>query len=194
MDAEKYFQEFPVLETKRLILRPVNQNDAKDLFNYYSDDEVTQFMNINSIHKEEEAKVIIQNIQGKYEKKEMIPWAITLKGEERLIGTCYLSDFSMGAMATAGYDLSKRYWNVGIMTESLKAIVSFGFYQLGIHRIQSFIHPENIDSIELLEKLDFKNEGYLRQYQYHYDEKHFRNVFVFSLLKKDFECESICPA
>lgn len=194
MDAEKYFQEFPTLETKRLILRPIRQKDAKDLFNYYSDDEVTQFMNRNSIHKEEEAKAIIQNLQEKYEKKEMLPWAITLKGEERLIGTCYLSDFSMGAMATTGYDLSQRYWNVGIMTESLKAIAFFGFYQLGLHRIQSFIHPENIDSIELLEKLDFKNEGYLRQYQYHYDEKDFRNVFIFSLLKKDFECESICPA
>ncbi len=194
MDAEKYFQEFPVLETKRLILRPIAQKDAKDLLNYYSNDEVTQYMNINSIHREEEAKVIIENIQEKYEKKEMITWAITLKGEERLIGTCYLSDFTMGAMATVGYDLSKRYWNVGIMTESLKTIAFFGFYQLGLHRIQSFIHPENIDSIELLEKLDFKNEGYLRQYQYHYDEKQFRNVFIFSLLKKDFECESICPA
>ena len=194
MNVEKYFQDFPVLETKRLLLRPIKPEDAKDLLKYYSDDEVTQYMNMNSIHREEEGKTIIQNLQEKYEKKEMITWAITLKGEERLIGTCYLSDFTMGAIATVGYDLSKRYWNVGIMTESLKTIAFFGFYQLGLHRIQSFIHPENIDSIELLEKLDFKSEGYLRQYQYHYDEKQFRNVFIFSLLKKDFECESICPA
>ncbi len=194
MDGEKYFEEFPVLETKRLILRPVNTNDGKDLLKYYSDDEVTQYMNINSIEKEEQAKVFIDDFLERYEKKEMIPWAITFKGEERLIGTCSLSDFSMGTIATLGYDLSRKHWNVGIMTESLKAVIAFGFYQLGLHRIQSFIHPENIASIELLEKLDFKNEGYLRQYQYHYDEKDFRNVFIFSLLKKDFECESICPA
>jgi len=194
MNTEKHFQEFPVLTTKRLVLRPMKIDDAKDLLNYYSDDEVTRFMNFNSIEKEEKAKEIIENNQERYEKSEMIPWAITLKGEERLIGTCYLSDFSMGAIGTIGYDLSKRYWNVGIMTEALKAVITFGLYQLGLHRIQSFIHPENIASIELLEKLDFKNEGYLRQYQYHYDEKEFRNIFIFSLLKKDFECESICPA
>jgi len=194
MNAEKHFKEFPVLETKRLILRPMKTDDAKDLFKYYSDDEATGFMNFNSIDDEEKAKEIIENHQQRYEKKEMIPWAITLKGEERVIGTCYLEDFFMGAIGTIGYDLSKRYWNVGIMTEALKAIITFGLYQLGLHRIQSFIHPENIASIELLEKLNFKNEGYLRQYQYHYDEKEFKNIFIFSLLKKDFECESICPA
>jgi [ribosomal protein S5]-alanine N-acetyltransferase len=151
-------------------------------------------MNINSIDKVEKAREILQNHQQRYQKKEMIPWAITFKGEDRLIGTCFLSDFSMGSIATIGYDLSKRHWNVGLMTESLKAVITFGFYQLGLHRIQSFVDPENIASIELIEKLDFKNEGYLRQYQYHYDEKEFRNIFIFSLIKKDFECESICPA
>jgi [ribosomal protein S5]-alanine N-acetyltransferase len=194
MNTEKYFQEFPVLETKRLILRPIKTDDAKELLKYYSDDDVTQFMSFHSIEGEEEAKRLIENSQQKYQKKEMIPWAITFKGEERLIGTCFLSDFSMDSIATIGYDLSKRYWNVGIMTESLKALVTFGFYQMGLHRIQSFLHPENIASIELLEKLNFKNEGYLREYQYHYDEKQFKNVFIFSLIKKDFECESICPA
>ena len=194
MNSNKCFQEFPVLETNRLILRSMNQKDTKDLLKYYSDDEVTQYMNINSIKQEEKAKEIIEDFQEKYKGKEAIPWAIVFKGEERLIGTCSLSNFYRGSMADLNYDLSKRHWNVGIMTESLKAVISFAFYQLGLHRIQSFVHPENIASIELLEKLNFKNEGYLRQYQYHVDEKDFRNVFVFSLLKKDFECESICPA
>jgi len=194
MDTAKYFQEFPVLESKRLVLRGIKTEDGKDLYKYYSDEEVTQYMNINSLDREEEARKLIEKMQGRYEKEEILPWGITFKGEDRLIGTCYLSDFSMGSMATLSYDLSKRHWNVGIMTESLKLIASFAFYQLGLHRIQSFVHPENIASIELLEKLDFTNEGYLRQYQYHYGEKDFRNVFIFSLLKKDFECESICPA
>lgn len=194
MSIEKYFQEFPRLETKRLILRPIEMSDSKDLFKYYSDDDVTEFLNFNSIEKEEEAKTHIKNSLEKYKNQEMISWAITLKGEDRLIGTCHLSNFRLNSIASIDYDLSKRYWNVGIMTETLKAVLPFGFYQLGLHRIQSFLHPENIASIELFEKLNFKNEGYLRQYQYHYDEKNFRNVFILSLLKKDFECESICPA
>ncbi len=194
MNTDKYFKKFPVMESKRLVLRGITVEDAKDLYNYYSDDEVTQYMNINSLDDEEQGKELISGMQSRYEKKEIIPWGITFKGENRLIGTCYLSDFSMGGIATLGYDLSKRHWNVGIMTESLKSVIAFGFYQMGLHRIQSLVHPENIASIELLEKLDFINEGYLREYQYHYDEKYFRNVFIFSLLKKDFECESICPA
>ena len=193
MEIEKSFTDFPELTTKRLVLRALKPKDGKALYSYYSDDEVTQFMNFNSLEKETEAADRIEEILAEYRNKESIPWAITLKGEDRLIGTCILTDFTLGAMATLRYDLSKRYWNVGIMTEGLKAIENYAFYQLGLHRIQSFVHPENIASIELLEKLDFKNEGYLRQYQYHYGEKCFQNVFLFSLLKKDFECESICP-
>lgn len=194
MSINQFFQEFPRLETQRLILRPMKISDAKDLLKYYSDEDITGFLNFNSIEKEEQAQAFIKMYLGKYKNQEMIPWAITLKGDERLIGTCFLSDFQRDSIATLGYDLSKRYWNVGIMTETLKAVLPFGFYQLGLHRIQSFLHPENIASIELLEKLNFKNEGYLREYEYHHDEKDFRNVFIFSLLKKDFECESICPA
>ncbi len=193
MGMKAAFQEFPIVRTKRLILRAMDNGDAKDLFKHYGDDEVTRFMNCNSLEQPHEAETLIEQYREAYDKKQAIFWGITLKGEGRIIGTCLLSQFSLGAMGTLNYDLSPQYQNVGLMTEALKEVFAFAFYEMGLHRIQALVHPEDIASIELLEKLDFKNEGYLRKYQYHYGEKNFRNVFIFALLKKDFECESICP-
>ena len=49
------------------------------------------------------------------------------------------------------------------MTEAVNEILSFGFNQLGLVRIQAIVAVENIASKKLLTKFKFK-EGYLRQY------------------------------
>ncbi|WGT41733.1 GNAT family protein [Lysinibacillus sp. 1 U-2021] len=66
-----------------------------------------------------------------------------------------------------GYELSKNYWHLGIMSETMKEVLSIGFNQLGLVRIQAIVAVENIASKKLLTKFTFKEEGYLRQYEYH---------------------------
>lgn len=44
--------EFPQLETERLILRKITSDDTETIFNYWSDDEVTKYMNIESFQRQ----------------------------------------------------------------------------------------------------------------------------------------------
>ena len=58
-----------------------------------------------------------------------------------------------------GYILNRRYWNQGYMTEAARKVVSFGFEQLGLHRIIATCDPANIGSYRVMEKIGMQREG-----------------------------------
>ncbi|NBC73014.1 GNAT family N-acetyltransferase [Paenibacillus sacheonensis] len=68
------------------------------------------------------------------------------------------------------------------MLEALGAIIPFGFKNLGLHRIQAMVMPENNASISLLEKCNFKNEGLLRAYSFG---TLFTDTLIYSLLAEE---------
>lgn len=57
----------------------------------------------------------------------------------------------------------KSEWNKGYATEAIKAIVDFAFNTMDLNRIEAFITPGNDSSINVLRKLNFKQEGILRE-------------------------------
>ena len=63
-----------------------------------------------------------------------------------------------------GYWMGENYARQGLMTDAVKAVVSFSFEELGLHRIEAACVPENIPSRDLLRKIGFKEEGYARKY------------------------------
>lgn len=62
-----------------------------------------------------------------------------------------------------GYWLGEPFWNRGIMTEVVKAIVAFGFNELKAHRIFAGIFSFNTASARVLQKCGFKHEATLHQ-------------------------------
>ena len=63
--------------------------------------------------------------------------------------------------AEVGYDLLEEYWENGYTTDVLEEIVSYGFDELGLVRIEATVDPKNVISIRVLEKNGFKLEGTL---------------------------------
>ena len=61
-----------------------------------------------------------------------------------------------------GYIIDPAHQRKGIAREAVSAMLDFCFGELGLHRVQAFIHPDNIASRTLVEKLGFRNEGLLR--------------------------------
>jgi len=61
-----------------------------------------------------------------------------------------------------GYWLAERYWNKGIMTKAVKAMVSYGFTNLGLIRIHTGVFSHNTPSMKVLEKAGFSLEGIFR--------------------------------
>ncbi len=115
---------------------------------------------------------------------EAIRWGITLKGEDRVLGSCGFHHFDAGFhRAETGYELNRAYWRQGMMTEAMSAILTYGFDFLGLHRVEAIIDMANEQSKGLLLKLGFTYEGNLRQRYFFRDR--FEDEHYFGLLKDE---------
>jgi [ribosomal protein S5]-alanine N-acetyltransferase len=173
---------FPVLETERLLLRELTLKDAEALFSILSDSDGVRFYDIPFIHIEQ-ARRAIERHRLRFRYNEALRWAITLKSENRLLGNCGYSWDKDNHFAVLSYVLARPYWNQGIMTEALNAIIPFGFKNCHLHRIEADVSLPNIASQRVLQKLGFHEEG-LRRGRFlvdgrYYDEK------IFALLADD---------
>ncbi|MBZ5696889.1 MAG: GNAT family N-acetyltransferase [Acidobacteriia bacterium] len=82
-----------------------------------------------------------------------------------------------------GYWLDEAYQGQGIMTRACRAIVTEGFRQYGLHRIEIRCATGNIRSSAIPRRLGFVEEGILREAEWLYD--HWVDLRVFSMLEQD---------
>lgn len=177
---------FPQLETERFILRKLTPEDAGDLFHYFSNDEVTKYYDLDSFVELKQAEELIHNWNSRYNENLGIRWAITIKKENRVLGTCGFHNWAKEHYkAEIGYELTPEYWRQGVMKEVLREVMRFGFEDLRLNRIEAFIDPDNISSRYLLEKLGFSEEGYLKEC--YYEKSQFVDAVLFSFLKRQYQ-------
>ncbi|MBN3526741.1 GNAT family N-acetyltransferase [Paenibacillus apiarius] len=178
-------KSFPILETDRLRLRQLRAEDAQELYHYFSQDEVTQYYDLESFVEMRQAEELIANWNRRYEEQQGIRWGITYKPDDVIIGTCGFHNwFKDHRKAEIGYELTPEYWRQGIMTEAIAQVMKFGFEEMGLHRIEAFIDPDNISSRKLLEKAGLREEGRLREC--FYEKGQFVDAVIFSILKREF--------
>ena len=65
--------------------------------------------------------------------------------------------------AEVGYSLARDYWNQGIMTEALRAVIAFGLDTLRLHRIEAQHETDNPASGRVMAHVGMQYEGTLRQ-------------------------------
>lgn len=181
--TDNLFDAFPEIETDNLILREIMPEDRDAVFAIFSDDEVTRYYDLATMRKRKEADELIDFFDERFASESMIRWGITRKGEDLVIGTCgyVLLHRHRGEI---GYDLRRNEWGKGVMAEALDAIIDFGFSAMDLQRVEALVMVENVASAKLLRKLDFTEEGTLRNYD------HFKGAFhdmrCFSLLKHEY--------
>jgi ribosomal-protein-alanine N-acetyltransferase len=87
-----------------------------------------------------------------------------------------------------GYIIDPAYLQKGIATEAVSAMLDFCFGELGLRRVQAFIHPDNTASRKLVEKLRFRAEDLLRDNLRVGDD--WRDDMLYALLKTDYRSET----
>jgi ribosomal-protein-alanine N-acetyltransferase len=157
---------FPTLETDRLLLRQLAATDARDAFLFLSDEENIRYYDPAPMTQLEQAGMSIERHRRRFAQQEALRWGITLKGENRVIGNGGYAWDAENHLAVLSYILAKPYWDQGIMTEALTAMIQFGFDHIGLHRLEAQVASPNLASARLLEKLGFQEEGRLRDRQY----------------------------
>ncbi len=186
-NIQRVFGGLPTFETERLKIRLFNENDVDDLYEYCSDDEVTKYLIFPTYRSRQDAIDRINYCKEGYERLEApILWAIEYKEDEKLIGGIdFVKWDEANNKAEIGYLLSRKYWNKGIMTEALAAIIEFGFEKMGLNRIEICCDERNIGSARVMEKNGLKYEGTLRQERFQKGE--YVNVKYYSILKDEYK-------
>ena len=139
------------LETDRLILRPFELDDAESMFNNWAnDEEVTKYVTWNTHKSIEETKQVLTFWVNQYEKEERINFAIVYKENNELIGGIDVVGYLEG-VPVIGYNLSRKYWNKGIMTEACKKVIEL-LFSLNHEKIIIEAMVENIGSNRVIQK------------------------------------------
>ena len=186
MSVDAMFTTFPNLTTRRLLLRQIQLTDAEDLFATFADEEVMEFYGHLPHKSVEDSRALIRQQHNWYAQREGIRWGITLKGEDKVIGSCGFYLFDLEAChAETGYELNRAYWRQGIVSEAMTAILSYAFNELDLHRIEAVVDDVNERSKGLLRKLGFTHEGTLRK-RFYFRER-FLDEHFFGLLKEEWQ-------
>ena len=175
------FTPFPILETDRLVLRSVDKNDVNEIFALRSDAEIMKFIPRPLVKNLEEALEHIASIDAKIKANEGINWAITLKGNPKLIGI--IGHYKIKPehfRSEIGYMLSPKFNGKGIISEAVSRVIAYGFQEMKLHSIEAIIDPENIASARVLEKNNFIKEAHLKENEF-YDGR-FLDTVIYSLL------------
>ena len=192
MTREAPFTHFPTLTTARLQLRRMEPRDTEALYAIYADEETMRYYG-EPYQSREELDLALTLRQEDYAARRAIRWGIALKDSDILIGSCGFHHFDEGHFrAETGYILNRAYWGQGIMAEALTAIISYGFGEMGLRRIEAIIDIANERSKGVLLKLGFQYEGNLRQ-RYRIGDR-FEDEHYFGLLRDEWLARQNAPA
>lgn len=179
---------FPVLRTRRLVLRQVTMKDAPWYFEHFNTKEIVEGQDHGGPRDLNEARAELKlYFLDNFRRRSGVRWGITLKGDDKLIGSAGFYKWIQPEryQAEMGYDLNPAFWGMGIMAEALGAIIQYGFDQMGLHRIEVLISHHNKRSQTLIRRLGFKREGVLRDH--YFVEGRFSDDVIFSLLKEEWK-------
>ena len=190
LDLSSSLTAFPVLETQRLILREVTIDDADVIFALMSDLQVMRYYGA-PMQSHDDAVKRINSIRTAFQERNIVYWAITEKVSNNFVGSGgFWRIIKPDSRAHIGYELAPVWWNRGFMTEAVSAMVKFGFETIGLHSIEAGIHPDNIGSLRVLEKVGFVREGYFREKYFDTGRNCFIDAAVYSLLYGDWAQKS----
>lgn len=175
------FTPFPVIETERLLLRRITNDDVNEVFELRSNPETMKYIPRPLVKNNEDALAHIAMIDEKIETNVGINWAITLKDNPKLLGIIgYYRMQPENYRAEIGYMLSPDFHGKGIIPEAVNVLLKYGFEYLKLHSIEAVIDPENYASEKVLQKCGFVKEAHLKESEFW--EGKFLDKVIYSLL------------
>ena len=174
----------PILQTARLLVRPIAAADAEALHAVFRDAETMRFMDCPLSQSVDDTRRVIEHWMFAFPEWHAT-WAIVLRETGTLIGMInYHHRDPWNRHLEVGYALGRQHWRRGLASEALNIVLDYCFADLGTNRVEATIHPENIAAIRLAERLGFCCEGGpLRQRKLVAGA--YRDVMIYGLLLQD---------
>lgn len=149
------------MKTKRLTLRELKEADWQQVFTLLSSPEVIRYTLFPLFDQEEARSFVAGSVaQAREKPRSSYVFAIVLNAEGLLIGLCGFIVSHQQQSAEIWYLEHQPYWGKGYMTEVARALLQFGFEQLGLHCMWAHCVPCNLGSARVLEKTGMRREGH----------------------------------
>lgn len=173
-----------MIETKRLILRPIDKNDDEEIVKWRNQKEI-----INGLFSYK--GITLSEHRNWFEKYlhdgSRMEFIIIKKDNNKKIGTIGLSNIdSRNQKSEYGILLGeKEEWGKGYAVEASLAVIHYGFQELNMQKIYLKVFADNMDAINLYKRLGFIQEGLLRKDMYKNGE--FKDVLIMAILRDEWK-------
>ncbi|MEA9979177.1 GNAT family N-acetyltransferase [Pseudomonas sp. 10B1] len=144
------------LLTERLLIRELKIEDVPVLASILGDAQVMRH-SVGGVMSEKETREFVAGCVFSYQANNFGPWAVIDRATTTFIGFCGLNAEPVeGAEEVEiGYRLSREFWGKGLATEAAMASRDYAFGTLGVDSLIAIVEPENIASVNVIEKLGF---------------------------------------
>ncbi|PHQ53594.1 hypothetical protein BLA24_00025 [Streptomyces cinnamoneus] len=166
-----------------VVLRDFTMDDVDDALKIVGDDRVTTWLSFDSRDRQGTQEMLEGAIsRAQREPRDEYYLAIVAPPSDHVIGFCRIGLSGVRA-GKLGYAVAASEWGKGYATDAARTMIDFGFRTLGLHRISAAIGPDNLASINLIERLGFTREGVLRDHVH--TNGVWRDSILFSTLAKE---------
>jgi RimJ/RimL family protein N-acetyltransferase len=178
--------DLPIL-TERLELRDLDPEDFEFVHRYSSDPQVTRYLAWGpNTEAETRAFLLRAQTHAAARPRRDFELGVVDRSSGELIGGCGLhSRREASREYETGYCLRRDWWARGVGSETLAALLDYGFRNLRAHRIYAQVSPGNIASVRILERLRFRLEGHLRRDEFVREEWH--DTLIYALLEEEWQ-------
>ena len=175
-------KECPTIETHRLLLNAPTAEDIDTIVSVlnhkvYADNAVM----IPYPYTAQSAQYWLQLAADAVANESGYIFAIRLKESPTIIGGIELSKNKSLHKAEIGYWLDQKYWNHGLMTEAVQAVLQFGFETIKLKKIYATHFDYNLASGKVMQKAGMTQEAILRCHTY--KEGVYHDHVMYSLIK-----------
>lgn len=176
---------FPTLETPRLRLREINEDDAPALYAIHGDPLLMRWFGSDPLPDLDAARGLVRAFAAW---RELVNpgtrWGIERRDAPGLVGSIGLFSWNrQWRKCTVGYELAHAAQRQGLMREALCAVLPWGWTRMQLNRVEALIHPDNLASIRVVRALGFVEEGRLREVGRWGGRHH--DMLQFSLLRRE---------
>lgn len=156
--------EFVALSTERLVLHAPTEADVDAITAACQDPEIARWTTVPSPYTREHAEDFVHLVAQQWDAGSEVVWGMYADGElVGMIGLHHITDHHSGAHAELGYWVTAAARGKGYLTEAARAVVDWGFSELGLVRIRWQAVAGNIPSARAARALGFRYEGLQRQ-------------------------------
>lgn len=184
LTAQEVFADLPELNTPRLLLRKMTMRDAADLHEYCRDKQVAEHVLWNAHQSMLDTRGYLRFILHQYRDGVPSSYGMVLKETGKLIGTIGFMGYSPeNNSVEVGYSMSRAYWNKGLMTEALRAVIDMAFEALHVNRVEAMHETTNPASGKVMLKCGMRFEGVMRSKIF--NKGHYSDVAMYAITQAD---------